>query len=340
MSKKDYRVGGFYTYNQKLAEEHYNFNYVIVNHTRTYDFTDIEPKLVRAEFDPMYYYIQGRGQKILAQKKREPNYCDIFGYANTKEEAQDIIEELKFFHKVFYENKTTIPITEEFKNMETQNKNENKEYIYLMIYDFSTFGSDNEPDLLCDVRELIKKEVFEEHHKKRLCKIGMSTNPHSRIKAIETETELQFDFKYIFDTTNCDTMSIEKNLHRCYKKQRVRGEYFYFNPEEFLKNDKVKGLLISSGVDAGFTDFEGLVGTKTISLLSPNQQKSILISDHKVSVENERKKFLMLFSELLLSTQTYVTQYGLTPNYNSSEKTELHTTYISECKEIVKRAGV
>ena len=46
MSKKDYRVGGFYTYNQKLAEEHYNFNYVIVNHTR------------RAEFNPLYYYIR------------------------------------------------------------------------------------------------------------------------------------------------------------------------------------------------------------------------------------------------------------------------------------------
>ena len=48
----------------------------------------------------------------------------------------------------------------------------------------------------------------------------------------------------------------------------------------------------------------------------------------------------MLFNELLLSTQTYVTQYELTADYKSSKKTELHTTYISECKEIVKRAGV
>ena len=340
MSKKDYRVGGFYTYNQKLAEEHDNFNYVIVNHTRTYDFTDIEPKLVRAEFDPMYYYIQGRGQKILKRKEKEPNYCDILGYANSWREAQDIIKELKFFHKVFYENETTTPITEEFKIMETQENIQDKEYVYLMTYNFSTFGFDDEPNLLCDVRNLIKKEILKEHSAKQLCKIGRSNNPHARIRAIEKETGLKFDFKYIFDTTNCDTIQLERNLHRCYEKQRVRGEYFYFNPDDFLTNDRVKGLLISSGVEEGFTSFDGFLSTEIIHLLSPNQQKSISVSDHKIAVENERKKFLMLFNKLLLCTQTFVTQYGLTSSYDRSEKSELHTTYISECKEIMQRAGV
>lgn len=89
---------------------------------------------------------------------------------------------------------------------------------------FVNFLTTNNADKIYN--EIIKKPAYgvyiircENHYK-----IGVSKNPHTRIRKMKTGSPLQFNIEHF--SMNENAFLIEKELHNIYKEKRVTGEWF------------------------------------------------------------------------------------------------------------------
>ena len=57
------------------------------------------------------------------------------------------------------------------------------------------------------------------------CKIGISKDPRSRIRALQTSNAKKLTISMVFDTKE-DARKLEKSLHKNFQKLRKNGEWF------------------------------------------------------------------------------------------------------------------
>lgn len=63
---------------------------------------------------------------------------------------------------------------------------------------------------------------------KGVCKIGVSSDVHSRLKQIQTSCYYKVELLYYCDSLGYDT---EKEYHRLYASDRLHGEWFRINKD-------------------------------------------------------------------------------------------------------------
>tara|TARA_R110002020_G_scaffold157834_1_gene340850 strand:+ start:73 stop:750 length:678 start_codon:yes stop_codon:yes gene_type:complete len=225
--------------------------------------------------------------------------------------------------------------------MQIENNKQESEFVYIISCPVSALEVDGEPPLVRDLRDVIKGGTLEVHPKKQICKIGMSTQPMARIHSLKNEMKLPFNFNMVIETTGLNTRQIEKEFHQCFRKDRIRHEYFYIDPKDFLTTDTVQDVISSHGIKECITDINkfGAGVKKSLAVFSP--QNDGLALQHEKEKSAIEKKYLMLFNELLMASSTCITTLEMNDGaYYREEREIAHKTYISQCKEIVQRAGV
>ena len=63
--------------------------------------------------------------------------------------------------------------------------------------------------------------------KRRWCKIGLSRNPRTRLRNVQTSMPFLLESVLEFHGSH----AVEKGLHRRFKHLRIRGEWYSFGPE-------------------------------------------------------------------------------------------------------------
>ena len=225
--------------------------------------------------------------------------------------------------------------------MQIENDRQKPDFIYVISCPVSALEVDGEPPLVRDLRDVIKEGTLEVHPKKQICKIGMSTQPMARIHSLKNEMKLPFNFNMVIETTGLDTRQIEKEFHHCFAEDRIRHEYFYIDPKDFLTTDTVQDVISSHGIKECITDINkfGAGVKKSLAVFSP--QNDELALQHEKEKSAIEKKYLMLFNELLMASSACITTFELNQgSYDGEKRERAHKTYVSQCKEIVQRAGV
>tara|TARA_R100000458_G_C8200391_1_gene191127 strand:+ start:63 stop:851 length:789 start_codon:yes stop_codon:yes gene_type:complete len=96
------------------------------------------------------------------------------------------------------------------------------------------------------LKNLFSERTLVYDKNKNIYKIGYSKYPATRIDNLKGETGYYFNPVQIIEVESDSYLDLEKEAHNCFFKDRIEGEYFYLNPNQFndvkwqnfLKNSK------------------------------------------------------------------------------------------------------
>ena len=152
---------------------------------------------------------------------------------------------------------------------------------------------------------LIKEGLVKESPNKKICKIGRSETPFTRIQTHRSNEQLPLKCDFLFETTGLDTPRIEKDLLECFKGYNIKekialakrmghsGEWFYMDVENFLKNDKVQAVLSKHKVKEPFKSPRDIVDGSKLIKTYENRIKN-LQEKHRADIKDLVNTFVNL----------------------------------------------
>ncbi len=101
------------------------------------------------------------------------------------------------------------------------------------------------------VERCVAQKRFSYEKDKRICKIGISKNPFSRISAIYTDTGirfrlcwvLNFDEKKLLHDKHLRGTELERLAQNCFADDWITREFYYLNPRKIKENIRWKNFL-------------------------------------------------------------------------------------------------
>ena len=94
------------------------------------------------------------------------------------------------------------------------------------------------------IYECLKQKRFLNLKNRKICKIGLSENPIKRIKQIQQETKLEFNFfelvqfdpERILHTEFLTSKHLERLAQNCFAQDWIIGEYYYLDIANIKEN--------------------------------------------------------------------------------------------------------
>lgn len=113
----------------------------------------------------------------------------------------------------------------------------------------------------------IKSEDRQKDIEKRIVvKIGVSKNPDSRVKELQTGNHTKLTLIKTINCVNCN--NLESEIHKLYKTNNISGEWFEFSLDDFVLCKQSAKKLATKINNANFTKVE-----KTVTLCSQTENK-------------------------------------------------------------------